>query len=231
LAEQDARVEQQLAMEKAARRQALAALEGRARQLSDQLAQLEARKAQVVQSEREAAAAMESTQRKPVARSGEAEVRLSEPLLEDIYGEVPPTTPTTGTPVYPVADLVLPPGYASLTVDLAFEGTPVVFRSPRQGDITARSVKGASVIRLWQIGQFLIALVALLVIYRLLRYIGPERLTGLVAAALLLVLGILSLLTGIFPVAGLIAVATAIVFFVRRLARRRPRRRRRAEAA
>jgi hypothetical protein len=231
-AERDARGEQQLAMEKAARREALAALENRARQLSEQLAQLEARNAQLVQSEREAMTAMESTQRNlAAAKSGEDAVAAGgSSSVAGIRADEPPTPPTTGTPVYPVSDPVLPAGYASLTVDLAFEGKPVVFRSPRQGDITARSVKTASMVRLWQIGQVLIALLALLVVYRLLRYIGPERLTGYVTAALLLILGLLSLLTGIFPVAGLIAVATAIVLFIRRLAQRRPRRSRAAAA-
>jgi DNA repair exonuclease SbcCD ATPase subunit len=67
LNEEKIKVEQQLAMEKAARRQALAALEARARQLGEQLAVLEARNAQLVQSEREAMTAMESTQRNLVA--------------------------------------------------------------------------------------------------------------------------------------------------------------------
>lgn len=63
LNEEKMKKDDQLAMEKAARRQALAALESRARQLNEKLAALERRNAELVQSEREAVVAMESTSR------------------------------------------------------------------------------------------------------------------------------------------------------------------------
>jgi hypothetical protein len=117
----------------------------------------------------------------------------------------------------------LPPGYASLTVDLVFDGKEYVFTSPRQGDINARSVRGPVLNRLWRIGGVVVALLALLVLYRLARYIGAERLTGYAAATVLLLAGLLSVCGGIFPVAGLLAVPTALVLYIRRATRRRPR--------
>jgi myosin heavy subunit len=73
LNEEKLKLDDQLAMEKAARRQALAALESRARQLNEQLAALERRNGELVQSEREAVAAMESTQRNLIALKDEVE--------------------------------------------------------------------------------------------------------------------------------------------------------------
>jgi hypothetical protein len=61
------KVENQLAMEKAARRQALATLEARDRQLRERLAATEERNAQLVQSERLAVAAMDASQRNVIA--------------------------------------------------------------------------------------------------------------------------------------------------------------------
>lgn len=61
------KVENQLAMEKAARRQALATLEARDRQLRERLAASEERNAQLVQSERLAVAAMDASQRNVIA--------------------------------------------------------------------------------------------------------------------------------------------------------------------
>ncbi len=61
------KVEDQLAMEQAARRQALATLEARDRQLRERLAATEERNAQLVQSERLAVAAMDASQRNVIA--------------------------------------------------------------------------------------------------------------------------------------------------------------------
>jgi len=61
------KVENQLAMEKAARRQALATLEARDRQLRERLAATEERNAQLVQSERLAVAALDANERNVIS--------------------------------------------------------------------------------------------------------------------------------------------------------------------
>jgi multidrug efflux pump subunit AcrA (membrane-fusion protein) len=74
LNEEKLKLDDQLAMEKAARRQALAALESRARQLNEKLAALERRNAELVQTERQAVVAMETTQRNLDAIKGEVDL-------------------------------------------------------------------------------------------------------------------------------------------------------------
>ncbi len=119
-------------------------------------------------------------------------------------------------------DAALPAGYASLHVDLVFTGEEFVFKSPRQGDILARSAPRSGISRLWRAGQFLIALLVVLAVYRLARYVGVERLTGRTAATILLVVGVLSLFSCMLPIAGLIMLLTGIALFIYRA--NRPRR-------
>jgi len=87
------KVQSRLAMEKAARRQALAALEAQSRQLGEQLAAMENRNQQLVQTQRTAIATMETTQNNLVRLKDEVsglrgEVRLAQQDRDTQFGKV-----------------------------------------------------------------------------------------------------------------------------------------------
>jgi hypothetical protein len=151
-----------------------------------------------------------------VSRSADSAVTLWE-LPQG--GEVPTgESVTRGTTIVGGGVADLPTGYASLTVDLVCEGEEFIFKSPRQGDITARSVPRSAVTRTWRIAQVLMVLVILFLVYRLARYLGPERLTSAPAAGLLILAGVVVLL--LYPLVGVVAIMTGIVLLVRLATRR-----------
>jgi hypothetical protein len=225
LQEDKSKLEEQLAGERAARRQTVAAVESRARELSQQLAELETRNAELAKLQRQTISGAPFSPNGKRIAAGSADGRVATWSAAGKPDRAGGKTVTRGTTITTVTDGTtrLPAGYASLKVDLKFDGHEYVFTSPRQGDVTARSVRQSTLIRIRQIAEVLLALLVLLAAYRLVRYIGTDWLTGRLAVSVLFVGGLLSLLCGILPLGGLLAILAAIVLFIRWAFRRRTR--------
>ena len=125
------------------------------------------------------------------------------------------------------AGVVAPPsGLASLDVEIPLRGTPYRFTIITPGrpvEISARTASLALINGLARLGGVLAAVVIVLLVGRALRRrsFSLQARSGLATA--LIVLGILGLLFGMLPVAGLLALVVGVVMKVRvYFARRRP---------
>jgi len=101
-------------------------------------------------------------------------------------------------------------GLASLEVTLPQRGVEYLFTTPG-GDleITARAVDATQFGRLWQLMLVVAGLLTLWALYRLVRLIH-QRLSRRAEAVLLILGGLFSLLAGILPIIGLLAMLTGV---------------------
>ncbi|MCY2988693.1 MAG: hypothetical protein NTY19_12605 [Planctomycetota bacterium] len=129
-----------------------------------------------------------------------------------------PGTPAAMTPVVPAAHWI------SLDVDLPERGQEFLFTTPR-GDIaiTAQTVSTSLVERLWRLLGLAAAILTLVLAYQLARFSGPRLLGSIVGNVFLLLVGFLSLVIGIFPVAGLLLILIGVVQLALRRVRQRTR--------
>lgn len=112
---------------------------------------------------------------------------------------------------------------ASLDVDLPLRGREYLFTTPR-GDIeiTARAVSEPLVGRLLRLLALAVGTVVLIVVLRVLARLLPALHRNRSVVATVLLVGLLSLLLGIFPVLGLVALIYGLVQLIRlEIARRR----------
>jgi hypothetical protein len=107
-------------------------------------------------------------------------------------------------------------GLASLRAELpAVRGEAFYFTTPRgEVDITARAVANDSVAWLEHLGTVLAVLIVGLVIYRWGRRWRFEALLRPTLPTLVIVLGLASIVTGVLPVAGLLATIVGVVTWV-----------------
>jgi hypothetical protein len=121
---------------------------------------------------------------------------------------------------------------ASLDVDLPERGVEFLFTTPRgEIAITARAVSSTLAERIAHLLVIAVVIVVLYVVYRLARRIGPWLVGSQVGAALLFLAGVFSLLFGLFPIAGLIALVLGLVQLIRLSIAQRRRRLQRARTA
>jgi hypothetical protein len=113
---------------------------------------------------------------------------------------------------------------ASLDVDLPQRGVEFLFRTTR-GDIaiTARSVSQSLLSRLIRLGILAAALIVIVAVWKLTRRIGPQLAGSVTIASLLVIVALLILLLGIFPIAALIALVVGIIHLSRLVWLRRRR--------
>jgi len=112
---------------------------------------------------------------------------------------------------------------ASLDVDLPLRGREYLFTTPR-GDIeiTARAVSEPLVGRLLRLLALAVGTVVLIVVLRVLARLLPVLHRNRSVVAIVLLVGLLSLLLGIFPILGLVALIYGLVQLIRlEIARRR----------
>jgi hypothetical protein len=112
--------------------------------------------------------------------------------------------------------------FVSLDVALVERGVPYYFTTPR-GDveITARAIDDGQWHSILRIGGVLLAIGILMLLYYFARRLPAAMLQSRSIAVLLLIAGLLSLISGIFPILGLIATITGITLLIRRLWRPR----------
>ena len=127
-----------------------------------------------------------------------------------------PGTPAASTPTVPVASWI------SLDVDLPERGQEYLFTTPR-GDIaiTAQTVSTSLVERLLRLLSLAAVILGLLLAYRLARFVGPRLLGSVAGNVCLLLVGVLSMLIGVFPVAGLLLLVIGVGQLVLRRVRQR----------
>ena len=125
--------------------------------------------------------------------------------------DAPPTAPTQVLPAP-----VRPSGLASLDFALPERGQVVQFVTPR-GDIaiTARAVSGELMARLFQLAVALAAILVIVYFCLLIARGRLARLGGPRLAMLLVVLGVVSLLSGVLPIAGLLLIIAGLVMRLR----------------
>ncbi len=105
-------------------------------------------------------------------------------------------------------------GLASLPVDFPVRGVTYNFTTPRgQAAITARALSHRSIETTQRLGAVLLAIVIGGALYRFVRRGG---LTGATGSTMLIVVGIVSILSGVLPIAGLVLVIAGGVIKSRR---------------
>jgi hypothetical protein len=118
---------------------------------------------------------------------------------------------------------IVPVALASLDVDLPSTAgyREVLFSTPRgEVEITARPVSKRISERLGRVGWTAVALVLFGLAYLVVRGWGMTILTSRWAAAAMIVLGLVSLLTAVLPLAGLLLAITGFALFVASFVRR-----------
>jgi hypothetical protein len=104
----------------------------------------------------------------------------------------------------------------SLDVELPSRGREFLFTTPRgEVEITAQAISEPLVERLIRAGWVLLAIVVCYLGYRLIAAVGVSALTGRVAGIGLVVVGLVSLVTCIFPLAGLVAIVLGAILTAR----------------
>jgi hypothetical protein len=105
---------------------------------------------------------------------------------------------------------------ASLDVDLPQRGVEIKFRTTR-GDIeiTARAVSQPLLSRLIRLAVLAGALIVVVLVWKLAGSIGPYLARSIWAASLLVVIGLFSILFGLFPIAGLVGLVVGVVHLAR----------------
>jgi hypothetical protein len=113
-------------------------------------------------------------------------------------------------------------GLASLDVEIPLDGVEYLFTTPRgRVQITARTVSVSLVSRLWGLGGVLGALLVVWIVTRPRLVQAYAFIAGTRAfAAGLIIIGLASIVLGILPLAGLVAVIVGSVLIARRLAGR-----------
>jgi hypothetical protein len=105
-------------------------------------------------------------------------------------------------------------GLASLPVEFSVRGMAYSFTTPRgEVAITARAVSYRSVDTAQRLGVVLLVLVIGGALYRFVRRGGP---TGATESTVLIIVGIVSILSGVLPIAGLALVVVGGVIKSRR---------------
>lgn len=128
----------------------------------------------------------------------------------------PPAGPGGG----PVAGL--PAGLASLRVELPKRGTVYMFTTPGgEVEITARSVSDETIRGIIRVAVVLAVLLAIGAVFRMGRRGRPDWLIGRTFSTLLIALGVVAILLGFLPVAGLLAVVAGVAIKVYRAVNRR----------
>jgi len=105
-----------------------------------------------------------------------------------------------------------PVALTGLAVDFPLRGVAFHFTTPR-GDVsvTARSVLSGFLVNLMRLGITVLAVVAFVLAYLLATRLKTLELIGATGATAMIVLGILSTLTGVFPVVGILAVIGGLI--------------------
>ena len=167
------------------------------------------------------------------SRPGGEEVEGRLPLGDGRFTEgvplakpVPPTTPLA-KPVPPAAPLAKPvapaTGLASLDFELPTRGMVYRFTTPRgEQEITARYLSGDVVRRLVELAWVAVAVLVVWFIVGLVRRGRFDWLARPTGSWLLIGLGLFSLLVGVFPVAGLVAIVFGCGLKIRRLTLKQP---------
>lgn len=119
-------------------------------------------------------------------------------------------------------DTLAKPGYeaanmASLDIELPVRGIEYWFTTPR-GDVqvSARAISRTLTARLIRLGWLLAAFVVLGVLYRWIARGGLAVLAGRLGSSLLIVLGLFSLISGVFPGVGLIGLIAGVAIKIKR---------------
>jgi len=113
---------------------------------------------------------------------------------------------------------------ASLDVELPDRGQEFFFTTPRgEMQIVARGISQTTASRLIRLVAIVVGAIVLLVLYRVLRRIGPSVWNTTAGAVLMILVGLASLITMLFPIAGLIVLLIGVVQLTRRLLERRRR--------
>jgi autotransporter-associated beta strand protein len=132
-----------------------------------------------------------------------------------VYTVAKPQAEKPACCVPPTAAAVAPAGMASLDFELPQRGRLYRFTTPRgEVELSARAVSTRFLVRL---GSLLAIVVLVLAVHRLVlaaRRGGFARLRGRPGAILLAVLGLLSLVTGVMPLAGLACLAVGVVRYL-----------------
>ena len=124
---------------------------------------------------------------------------------------------TTTTTNRTRGELLQAAGLASLDVELPTRGRLFCFTTPRgETEITARCVSNSLVERLTEVGATVAALLALWVVVRWIRSGGLSGLARPIGSTLLILLGLLSICGGLFPVVGVLAIFTGCGLKIRR---------------
>jgi len=110
----------------------------------------------------------------------------------------------------------MPAGLVSLDVAIPEHGVVYRFTTPRgKVEITARAISHSFLETLWHLAA---AVVVILVVWqagRLVRWEGWSRWQGRRGAKALLGIGVISVLTGVFAIAGLVAIVAGLIMYVR----------------
>ncbi len=111
-------------------------------------------------------------------------------------------------------------GLASMDIEIPLDGAEYYFTTPRgKVEITARPVSQSLVSRLWGIGGLIVVLIALRIVtrpalVRVYRYVAATLTFAIVLSAA----GLVSMVFGILPLAGLMAALVGGGLIVRRWA-------------
>jgi hypothetical protein len=101
-----------------------------------------------------------------------------------------------------------------LAVDFPLRGTAFHFTTPRgEVSVTARSISSAFLKRLTRLGLILFAVVTFALTYRLAMRVDAVALLGHTGSVALIVLGASSIVTGLLPVVGVLAVIGGLTVF------------------
>ena len=105
-------------------------------------------------------------------------------------------------------------GLASLPVEFPVRGVTYSFTTPRgQAAITARAISHRSIETTQRLGAVLLAIVIGGALYR---FVRRGVLTGATGSTMLIAVGIVSILSGVLPIAGLVLVIVGGVIKSRR---------------
>ena len=116
-----------------------------------------------------------------------------------------------------------PGSLASLDVELPQRGVEYLFTTPRgEVEITAQAIAHPLLERLTRAGWVLAAMLLFFAAYKLVGRVGTPLCTSRASAIVLMFAGMLSLVTCMFPIAGLVALALGIILAARWYAERRP---------
>lgn len=109
-------------------------------------------------------------------------------------------------------------GLASLDVELPTRGRLFCFTTPRgETEITARCVSNSLIERLTEVGTTILALLALWIVVQWIRHGGLRSFTQPLGSTLLILLGMLSICAGLFPIVGVLAICTGCGLKVKRI--------------